>query len=215
MSVFEIIDRYSQERDSNLSCGNNLGYLAVSLGESIVDLGCGRGLEAIEVAKLVGDKGYVWGVDITPRMIELARKNAGLHKANNISFLVGLMDDLPFKDNSVDAVLSNCAINHVEDKAAVYREIHRILKPGGRFVVSDIMTDEPLPPEIKSDPQAIASCFGGAITVKEYQHALLSAGFSEVRVLKEKRYTKNGYDMISRTFTSRKPELDDLRGGEF
>jgi ubiquinone/menaquinone biosynthesis C-methylase UbiE len=114
------------------------------------------------------------------------------------------MEKIPIGDESLDAVLSNCAINHVDDKLAVYREIQRTLKSGGRFVVSDIMTETPLPSEIKQDPEAVAACFGGAITVKEYEEVLVSAGFDRIEIYKERRYVKNGYEMISRTFQGKK-----------
>lgn len=201
MSRFEIVKRYTEEDNSaNLSCGGNIPYLELQKGEHILDLGCGRGGETIEAARQVGPSGQAWGLDLTPRMIELAEARVQEEGLQNVTFFMGSMDQIPLADESLDAVISNCAINHVQDKAAVYREIHRILKTGGRFVVSDIMTEAPLPREIREDPAAIAECFGGAITIQEYEAALHQADFPRVLVLKERRYQKNGYDMISRTF---------------
>ena len=198
--------RYSEEdENSNLSCGGNIIFLNLRPGENVLDLGCGRGEETVQAATLVGGGGFVWGLDITPKMIERAQDRANQRVLKNVEFLLALMDKIPLKDASLDAVLSNCAINHVQDKAAVYREIHRVLKTGGRFVVSDIMTDTPLPPEVKQDPEAVAACFGGAITIQEYEDILVTAGFDRIEIYKERRYVKNGHEMISRTFQGNKP----------
>jgi len=203
--VLEIVKRYTAEdENANLSCGGNIVYLSLKPGETVLDLGCGRGAETLEAAKLVGPSGLAWGLDVTPKMVQAASERAEEAGVQNVHFLLGSMDAIPLEDQSVDAVLSNCAINHVEDKVAVYREIYRVLREGGRFVVSDIMTDEPLPDYIRNDPEAIAACFGGAITVEEYEEALSQAGFSKIIIYKERRYQKNGYDMISRTFSGQR-----------
>lgn len=208
VAIFEIVKRYTEEDiNTNLSCGGNIQYLDLKEGEKILDLGCGRGGEILEAAKHVGENGFAWGLDLTPRMIELAQERAQQEHVGNVEFLVASMDQIPLKDNSLDAVLSNCAINHVEDKVAVYREIYRVLKHGGRFVVSDIMTEQSLPQEIREDPEAIADCFGGAITLQEYEETLIEAGFSKAEVFKERRYMKNGYEMISRTFQGHKENI--------
>lgn len=205
MTVLEIVKRYTAEdENSNLSCGGNITFLDLHPGEKVLDLGCGRGEETLQAATLVGGDGFAWGLDITPKMIERAQESADQVSSKNVAFLLSSMEEIPIGDESLDAVLSNCAINHVEDKVAVYREIHRLLKSGGRFVVSDIMTETPLPSKIKQDPEAVAACFGGAITVKEYEEVLVSAGFDRIEILKERRYVKNGYEMISRTFQGRK-----------
>ena len=205
MTALEIIKRYTEEdENSNLSCGGNIIFLDLHPGEKVLDLGCGRGAETLQAATLVGRDGFVWGLDITPKMLERAQEHADQELFRNVDFLLASMDKIPLKDASLDAVLSNCAINHVQDKMAVYREIHRLLKPGGRFVVSDIMTDAPLPPEVKQDPEAVAACFGGAITIQEYEEILVAAGFDRIEIFKERRYFKNGYEMISRTFQGKK-----------
>jgi len=205
VTVLEIVKRYTvEDENSNLSCGGNITFLDLHPGEKVLDLGCGRGGETLQAATLVGEDGFAWGLDITPKMIERAQERADQGSIKNVVFLLSSMEKIPLEDASLDAVLSNCAINHVEDKVAVYREIHRTLKSGGRFVVSDIMTDTPLPSEIKQDPEAVAACFGGAITVREYEKALVSAGFDRIEIYKERRYLKNGYEMISRTFQGKK-----------
>jgi len=195
-----IVKRYTGEApDANLSCGGNLEFLDLQPGERVLDLGCGSGRETILCAQAVGGSGFVWGLDLTPRMLELAEKQAQAQGVANIEFLLGTMEKIPLPEASVDAVLSNCAINHAPDKARVYREIWRVLKTGGRFVVSDIMTEYSLPDAIRQDPEMVAACFGGAITLAEYAEALAAAGFASVEVLKERHYVKNGYAMISRT----------------
>lgn len=205
MTVLEIIKRYSEEdENSNLSCGGNITFLDLHPGEKVLDLGCGRGEETLQAATLVGGDGFAWGLDITPKMIERAQERADQVSLKNVVFIISSMEKIPLEDASLDAVLSSCAINHVDDKVAVYREIHRLLKSGGRFVVSDIMTETPLPSEFKQDPEAVAACFGGAITVKEYEEVLVSAGFDRIEICKERRYVKNGYEMISRTFQGKK-----------
>lgn len=205
MAVLEIVKRYTAEdENSNLSCGGNITFLDLHPGEKVLDLGCGRGEETLQAATLVGRDGFAWGVDITPKMIKRAQERVDQGSIKNVAFLLSSMEKISIEDASLDAVLSNCAINHVEDKVAVYREIHRLLRSGGRFVVSDIMTEVPLPSEIKQDPEAVAACFGGAITIKEYEEVLVAAGFDKIEIFKERRYVKNGYDMISRTFQGKK-----------
>ncbi|MHB1653967.1 MAG: methyltransferase domain-containing protein [Desulfitobacteriaceae bacterium] len=205
MSVFQIVKRYTEEdEDSNLSCGGNVAYLFLKPGEKVLDLGCGRGAETLAAAKSVLPNGFAWGLDLTPKMVDAAKRQAEMMGVHNVEFFMGSMVNIPLVAASLDAVISNCAINHVEDKLAVYREIYRVLKSGGRFVVSDIMTEKSLPRHIKEDPEAVAACFGGAITVQEYERALSSAGFSTIKVFKERRYLKNGYEMISRTFSGQK-----------
>lgn len=207
MSTLEITKRYSNENaNSNLSCGGNLAYLTLMPGEKVLDLGCGRGGETIQAAELISSSGFAWGIDITSVMIKAAKDQASAAGVDNVDFIQASFEQIPFADGNIDALISNCAINHVTDKLTVYREIYRVLRPGGRFVISDIMTNEPLPQTIKEDSEAIAACFGGAITVKEYEKILDVAGFHEIEVFKERYYFKNSYAMISRTFQGKKPK---------
>ncbi len=197
----KIQSRYTNESSSNcnLSCGSNLDYLKITPGESILDLGCGRGNETIQAALLTGPEGRAIGLDITQAMIDTAFINAKETGVTNAAFLLGDIENLPFDPSVFDAVMSNCVINHAKSKEKVYQEIFRVLKCGGRFIISDAVTKEALPPEVKRDPEAWAQCFGGAITEKEYLEGILAAGFIHIDVLKRREYLKNGYDFISLT----------------
>lgn len=201
-----IVKRYTKEsaKCSSLSCGSNLGFMDIELGECVLDLGCGRGNETIEAARLAGLNGKAVGLDITPAMILQARTQANHAGIQNIDFIHGDIENLPFEDMTFHAVLSNCVINHARSKKAAYSEIHRVLKPGGRFVISDAVTKDPLPDSVKNDPQAWADCFGGAITEKEYLDSIQDAGFKEVKILNRREYIKEGYDFLSLTVLAHK-----------
>ena len=197
----EIQDRYEGEAAAccSLGCGSTLDSLAIGEGERILDLGCGRGEETLEAAALVGCKGLATGLDLTEAMVEKARESAAQAGAQNTVFVQGDIESLPFSDESFDGVMSNCVINHARDKAKVYQEIRRVLRQGGRFVVADAVTKQPLPQEVKDDPEAWAQCYGGAITEKEYFEAIQSAGFSDIYIINRREYIKNGYDFVSLT----------------
>jgi arsenite methyltransferase len=197
----EIQDRYEAEATSccSLGCGSTLEALNISHGEKILDLGCGRGEETLQAAHMVGSDGLATGMDLTEAMVIKARANAEQVGAGNAEFVQGDIEALPFPDNRFDGVMSNCVINHAPDKLKVYREIRRVLREGGRFVVADAVTKESLPENVKNDPQAWAQCYGGAITESEYLEAIQKAGFSEVYILSRREYIKNGYDFISLT----------------
>lgn len=204
--IDEIQARYSKESSccNNLSCGSNLDFLKIVPGENILDLGCGKGKETIEAARLTGPEGKAVGLDITEAMIEAAYRNAEKENLPNVWFVKGDIEKLPFEDSVFDAVISNCVINHAKSKKRVYEEIFRVLKYGGRFVISDAATVNPLPPEVKNDPEAWAQCYGGAITEKEYLDSIMLSGFCEVSVLKRREYIKNGYDFVSLTMMATK-----------
>lgn len=200
----EIQSRYTKESSNscNLSCGSNIDFLEIVNGETILDLGCGRGNETIQAARLAGGEGKATGLDITPAMIEAAHENAKNSGVLNINFILGDIENLPFSKAEFNAVMSNCVINHARSKIKVFHEIFRVLKPGGRFVVSDAVTKNPLPREVKDDPEAWGQCFGGAVTEKEYLGSIISAGFSNIEILKRREYVKNGYDFISLTINA-------------
>lgn len=202
----EINSRYTNESGScsNLSCGSNLDLLNIEKGENILDLGCGRGNETIQAAILTGIEGKAVGIDITQAMIDAAHANAESIGISNAWFIKGDIENIPFDEAVFDAVISNCVINHVKGKNKVYSEILRVLKRGGRFVISDVVSKNPLPEEIKNDPEAWAQCFGGAITEKEYLDSIISAGFTNIEILKRREYLKNGYDFISLTIRATK-----------
>ena len=196
-----IIQRYTAESGSNstLSCGGNLPHLDLEPGEAVLDLGCGRGIETLEAARLVAPDGSVTGLDLTQAMIDKASEMARKARVDNTVFVRGDIESLPFSDNSFDAVISNCVLNHAKNKLAAYCEIYRILKPGGRFVISDAVTLKPLPASVRDDPQAWADCFGGAIVRESYLEQIRDAGFPQIKILKEREYIKNGYDFASLT----------------
>lgn len=175
------------EANMGLSCGNPTAMAHLREGETVVDLGSGGGLDVFLAATKVGPTGHAIGIDMTPEMIELARRNAA--KANdgagysNVEFHLATIDKLPLPDSSVDCVISNCVINLAPDKAAVFREIARVLKPGGRLAVSDIALRKTLPPEISHDVMAYVGCIAGAVLIDDYKQGLIEAGFSNVQVI--------------------------------
>ena len=137
-----------------LGCGNPLSMADLKEGETVLDLGSGAGFDALLAAGGVGETGRVIGIDMTPEMVQRAKKNAIAHMTSNVEFRLGEIEDLPVKDDTIDVVLSNCVVNLSPDKGAVYREIFRVLKPGGRIVISDVLRSGELPEEIKKDPAA-------------------------------------------------------------
>jgi arsenite methyltransferase len=177
-----------KEADLGLGCGVPLGHLKLEAGETVVDLGSGPGLDALLAAKQVGNTGRVIGVDMTPEMLERARATAAKVGATNVDFRQGRLEHLPVDTASVDAVTSNCVINLVPDKAAVFGEIARVLKPGGRVVVSDIVLDRPLPEAVAKDVFAWCGCVAGATDRTQYLALVEAAGLGEVEVLKDVDY---------------------------
>lgn len=173
------------EANMGLSCGNPTATANLREGETVVDLGSGGGLDVFLAAAKVGPTGRAVGIDMTPEMIELARRNAAKQPggAPNVEFHLATIDSLPLADSSVDCVISNCVINLAPDKGAVFREIARVLKPGGRLAVSDIALKRELPPELGNDLMAYVGCISGAISVDEYRQGLLEAGFSDVQIV--------------------------------
>jgi ubiquinone/menaquinone biosynthesis C-methylase UbiE len=170
-----------------LSCGNPTATANLRPGEVVVDLGCGGGLDVLLAAAKVGPAGKAIGIDMTPEMLERARRNAARgnngRPFTNVAFHQATIDRLPLPDASVDCVISNCVINLAPDKPAVFREIARVLKPGGRLAVSDIALKKPLPAEIGQDLMAYVGCIAGAVLIDEYRRQLAEAGFAAVEVL--------------------------------
>ena len=202
----KIRTRYAEESvtDCSLSCGSTLDYLNLKKGERVLDLGCGTGNETLQAALMVGSQGEVTGLDLTPEMLDAARQNASEKGITNTLFINSSIEKLPFDNNSFDAIISNCVINHAPDKQQVYREIFRVLKSGGRFVVSDAVSQEELPDHIKNDPDQWAACFGGAITEEDYLKSIREAGFADIEILNKREYPKNGYDFASLTIKAKK-----------
>lgn len=187
------------EANMGLSCGNPTAFASLKPGETIVDLGCGGGLDVFLAASKVGPTGKAIGIDMTPEMLDLARRNAakasGGKPITNVEFHQATIDKMPLTDASVDCVISNCVINLAPDKPAVFREIVRVLKPGGRLAASDIALKKPLPPEIGSDLMAYVGCIAGAILIEQYRDQLMAAGFSQVDLI-DTRSDLNAYAKV-------------------
>jgi len=165
-----------------LGCGNPIALASLGKGEMVVDLGSGGGFDCFLAAARVGDTGRVIGVDMTPEMVSKARLNARKAEIENVEFRLGEIEHLPVADETADIVISNCVINLSPDKEAVYREAFRVLKPGGRLSVSDILAKGPLPEEIRENLALVSACIGGAATVDETEQLLHETGFTGVKI---------------------------------
>ncbi len=177
-----------KEADLGLGCGAPIGHLKLAAGETVLDLGSGPGLDAFLAAKQVGATGRVIGVDMTPEMLERARATAAKAGIANVDFRQGRLERLPVESATVDAVTSNCVINLVPDKAAVFAEIARVLKSGGRVAVSDIVLDRPLPEAVAKDVFAWCGCVAGASDKREYLAMIEAAGLTGIEILKDEDY---------------------------
>ena len=171
------------ESNMGLSCGNPTAFATLKTGETVVDLGSGGGLDVFLAAHKIGPAGRAIGIDMTPEMVALARKNAEKTGLTNVEFHQSTIDKLPLADASVDCVISNCVINLAADKPAVFREVARILKPGGRLAISDIALKRELPEELGNDLMAYVGCISGAIKIEEYRQGLIEAGFKHVEII--------------------------------
>ena len=204
------------EANMGLSCGNPTATAHLKEGETVVDLGSGGGLDVFLAAQKVGASGKAVGIDMTPEMIELARRNAekgnGGKGYENVEFHLATIDNLPLPDNSVDCVISNCVINLATDKPAVFREIARVLKPGGRLAASDIALKRELPAELGNDLMAYVGCIAGAIPVEDYKNGLLEAGFSEVEVV-DTNSDLNAYAKVENQSGCCSPAMTQIGGG--
>jgi ubiquinone/menaquinone biosynthesis C-methylase UbiE len=199
-----INERYTSLSETSccLSCGGAINYAKAQPGEICVDLGSGRGNDVIKLADEVGDSGYVYGIDISEGMIAKAQANIQKFDVKNAEIVKAELEKLPLKENSVDLIISNCTINHAIDKQAVWQEVYRILKPGGRFVVSDIYATTPIADEYRNDPEAIAECWAGAVTRAEYLIMLEATGFNNICIFEEsKPYPKGKAEVASFTIS--------------
>ncbi len=199
MSLIEINKRYSELAETSccLSCGGAINYSEAMPGEVCVDLGSGRGTDVIRMAESVGAEGFAYGIDISQGMIEKARATASKLAVSNVEFINSPLEKIALSDGIADLIISNCTINHAEDKQTVWNEVFRILKKGGRFVVSDIYSSEPVPEEYKNDPVAISECWAGSVTRQEYVDQLHNAGFESFEILEESAPYEKGKIMVS------------------
>lgn len=208
MNYTEINKRYSDLAESTccLSCGGALNYAEARLDEVCVDLGSGRGTDVLRLAENVGKDGFVYGIDISDGMIQKAIVTANRLGIINVEFIQSPLETIKLNDDVADLVISNCTINHASDKQAVWNEVFRILKKGGRFVISDIYSSDPVPEEYKNDPVAIAECWAGSVTRDEYLEQLKLAGFSSIRIIEESAPYQKGKVMVSSwTIAGNKP----------
>jgi len=171
-----------------LGCGNPTALASLKEGEVVLDLGSGGGLDCFLAAQQVGPKGKVIGVDMTPDMVSLARKSAAKGNDTNVEFRLGEIENLPAADNTVDVIISNCVINLSPDKKRVFEEIWRVLEPGGRFMVSDIVLLKALPESVKENINALVGCVAGASLKEDYLEYIASAGFTDIRMLDETNF---------------------------
>jgi arsenite methyltransferase len=197
------------EANMGLSCGNPTATAHLRLGEVVVDLGSGGGLDVFLAAKMVGPEGKAIGIDMTPAMIERARANADAGGYTNVEFHQSTIDAIPLPDASVDCVISNCVLNLAPDKPAVFREIARILKPGGRLAVSDIALKGKLPEAIAKSMAAYVGCIGGAIRIDDYRAGLRAAGFAHVEIV-DSGADLNAYAKVENQSGCCSPAMDEV-----
>jgi len=167
---------------ASLGCGNPTALLSLEPGQTVLDLGSGGGIDVLLSARRVGPTGKVYGLDMTDEMLTLARENQRKAGATNVEFLKGTIESIPLPDNSVDVIISNCVINLSSDKDAVFREAFRVLKPGGRFAVSDVVVRGDVPAEVQRSMELWVGCIGGALQDRDYETKLRAAGFETVEI---------------------------------
>ena len=187
---------------ASLGCGNPLMVADLHEGETVLDLGSGGGIDVLLSARRVGPRGKVYGLDMTEEMISLARANAAKANATNVEFLEGYIEDIPLADATVDVVISNCVINLAADKAKVLAEAARVLRPGGRLAVSDVIADEDMDAATRADMVAFTGCIAGALTEREFRAALAAAGLVDVEIRETHRVHASAGSAIVR---ARKP----------
>jgi arsenite methyltransferase len=207
--VIQAIDqRYSKLADTSccLSCGGAADLSEAAEGEVCVDLGSGQGADVLKLAGRVKAHGFVYGIDTSSAMLRRAKRTAEKMAIANVAFIESEFADLKLEDGVANLLISNCSINHAPDKPRVWAEIFRVLKPGGRFVVSDIYALEPVPAAYRDDPEAVAECWAGAVTRAEYLATLKATGFTAITILEEsKPYDKGKIVMASFTVAGKRP----------
>ena len=179
----------------SLGCGNPTAVADLAEGETVLDLGSGGGIDVLLSARRVGETGFVYGLDMTDEMLDIARGNASEAGARNVEFIKGYIEDIPLPEAAVDVIISNCVINLSVDKAAVFASMHRVLKPGGRIGISDIVADDALTPDERAERGSWVGCIAGALSYKEYQDGLVAAGFDDITLTKTHEAT-SGMDSV-------------------
>ena len=220
------IDGYEADADLSLGCGLPTEYANMQPGETVLDLGSGAGVDAFVARRAVGSEGKVYGVDMTESMVQKARRNAETLGYTNVEFQLGEIEALPLEDNVIDIALSNCVLNLVPDKQQAFSEIFRVLRAGGRFCISDIVSTGELPDGVRDVAELYAGCISGAIPQNDYLEIIRGAGFSDVQIVKERAvelsdealrphlsednldaFRASGAGLLSVTVTGRKPVL--------
>jgi SAM-dependent methyltransferase len=189
--VDEVADLPSTAVLASLGCGNPTALAELKAGETVLDLGSGGGIDVLLSARRVGPTGFAYGLDMTDEMLALAQRNAAEHSAQNVKFLKGEIEAIPLPDKSVDVIISNCVINLSADKGQVLHEAFRVLRPGGRFAVSDVVVQGELPAEIRQSMELWAGCVAGALEETTYRRLLAEAGFADVDVEVTRVYDAN------------------------
>ncbi|RQG86115.1 methyltransferase domain-containing protein [Natrarchaeobius halalkaliphilus] len=187
-----------------LGCGNPVAISALERGETVLDLGSGGGFDCFLAAREVGPDGRVIGVDMTPEMLERARENAAESEFDHVEFRLGEIEHLPVADASADTIISNCVVNLSPDKPRVFAEAYRVLRPGGSLSISDLVATEPLPPEVRDDPDAVVECVGDAARIEDLEAWLADAGFVDVAVTEEGEWSDE-LPIVSARIEARKP----------
>lgn len=195
-------------REVSLGCGSPLRFARLEGDMTVLDLGCGGGIDAFAAAEKLGESGRVIGIDSTSKMVTRARRAALANHYTNVEFRTGDMESLPVPSNVGDLIISNCAVNLATNKRRVYAEMHRVLKKGGRLIISDIVSDVPIPSRVRGNADKWSRCIAGALTARGLRRLLSITGFTDFEVLEKKVWNKgkeDGLSLSSMTFTATKP----------
>jgi SAM-dependent methyltransferase len=213
------LESVNGDANLGLGCGNPQAIASLETGESVLDLGSGAGFDCFLAAQEVGEAGRVIGVDMTPEMVEKARTNTRQNDAENVEFRLGEIEHLPVSDDSIDVIISNCVVNLSPDKPQAFDEAFRVLCPGGRLAISDVVLTAAVPDDVRADPDSVASCVAGASTIDRLETILADAGFESVNISPKDdsdefiRDWDDDYDvsefLVSAAVTARKPEVGD------
>jgi ubiquinone/menaquinone biosynthesis C-methylase UbiE len=210
MNTIEIAGRYSELANDTccLSCGGAVDRSEAKPYEVCIDLGSGRGTDVLRLSEEVGESGFVYGIDVTQEMIRKATSTAAKMGVENVKFIQADLEQIPLEDEIAHLIISNCTLNHVSNKPKVWAEIYRLLKNGGRFVISDIYSSEPVPAEYANDREAVAECWAGSIPKAEYIEIIKRNGFKNFEILEESQpYPKGKIQVSSFTITAQKDEF--------